>query len=36
MQDPTNIFTNFQNYMDGFSENIADILKILSFLEEKD
>jgi type I restriction enzyme M protein len=33
MQDPTNIFTNFQNYMDGFSENIADILKNFKFPE---
>ena len=33
MQDPTNIFTNFQNYMDGFSDNIADILKNFKFPE---
>ena len=33
MQDATNIFTNFEKYMNGFSENIADILKILSFLK---
>jgi len=33
MQDATNIRTNFTNYMDSFSENIADILKNFKFEE---
>ena len=33
MQDATNIFTNFEKYMNGFSENIADILKNFKFPE---
>lgn len=33
MQDATNIRSNFTNYMDGFSENIADILKNFKFEE---
>ncbi len=33
MQDATNLYSNFNNYMDGFSDNIADILKNFKFEE---
>ena len=33
LQDNTNIYVNFQNYMDGFSDNITDILKHFKFPE---